>query len=122
MVQGLRPTEPANASSIRFSDLLWVFVQRCWDGDAKLRPKVTEVVTHLEREATNWHGLMPSCAPAENVSFDSKEPMSDTEDCEFEIPILPLTLPIEQRGRYNLSTIFGCHPGDGLPSGGMPEW
>ena len=89
MVQGLRPAEPANASSIGFSDLLWVFVQRCWSGDAKLRPKVTEVATHLGRETANWHGLMPPCAPAENVScFDPEEPMSDSEDCEFEISIL----------------------------------
>ena len=89
MVQGLRPAGPANASSVGFSDLLWVFVQRCWGGDAKLRPKVTEVVTHLGREAANWHGLMPPCALAENVTSDSEEPMSDSEDCEFDFFTLP---------------------------------
>lgn len=85
VLQGSRPKKPENASSIGFSDSLWSFVQRCWDGDMKLRPKVGEVVMHLRREAANWHGLMPPCAPAENVALISEEPMSDTmEHCESE--------------------------------------
>ena len=44
VVQGLRPAKPGNALAIRFSDPLWGFVQRCWDGNVKLRPKVAESV------------------------------------------------------------------------------
>ena len=56
---GKRPDKPTNASAIGFTDSLWGFVQRCWDGDMNMRPKVAEVVTHLENAAANWDGLMP---------------------------------------------------------------
>ena len=36
VVQGVRPTKPENAPAIGFSDSLWSFVQRCWDGEMKL--------------------------------------------------------------------------------------
>ena len=86
MVQGLRPPKPEKAPSIGFSDPLWDFVQRCWGGDMKLRPKVTEVVARLKREAADWNGVMPPCAPAENIGFDSEGPTSDTlEHREFAI-------------------------------------
>lgn len=84
MVHGLRPTKPENASSIGFSDSLWNFTQRCWDGDYKLRPRVAEVVTRLGGEAANWDGLMPPCAPVENTALDSEGPTSVTlEYCEL---------------------------------------
>jgi len=86
---GLRPTKPENAPSIGFSDPLWDFIERCWGGDMKLRPRVAEVVRRLEREAANWVGLMPPCAPVENIVSDSEGPPSDTlEHCEFAILIL----------------------------------
>ena len=89
VVEGLRPKKPENASTIGFSDSLWGFVQRCWDCDMKLRPKVTEVVKHLEKEATNWKGLMPPCVRVENVASNSTEMMSDSmKHSEFRILIL----------------------------------
>jgi hypothetical protein len=92
VVQGLRPTKPGNASAIGFSDLLWSFVQRCWDGDMNVRPKVTEVVAHLENAATNWNGLMPPCIQAENIASGPQEGMSDSmQHCEFEI-LIPLCI------------------------------
>ena len=90
MVNGLRPTKPENASSIGFSDSLWSFAQRCWDGDMKLRPKVTEVVTCLDQVAADWDGLMPPCRPAEKVASRSEPLTSDTMNHrEFTILILP---------------------------------
>ena len=83
VVEGKRPTKPKNALAIGFSDLLWSFVQRCWDGDMNARPKVTEVVAHLEEAAANWDGLMPFgvLSEIEDVAEDS---MSDLiEFCEF---------------------------------------
>ena len=89
VVQGLRPAKPDNASAIGFSDSLWGFVQRCWNGDAKFRPKVGEVVTQFGREAANWRGLMPPCTRAEIVASNSEE-LSDTiEHCKFDLSILP---------------------------------
>ena len=93
VVQGLRPDKPENASSIGFSDLLWGFVQRCWDADAKLRPNVMEVVTHLGEAAANWNGFMPPCVEVENVPSGPKESASDSMDYrEFEILTLPRCL------------------------------
>ena len=90
MVRGLRPDKPENASAIGFSDFLWDFVQRCWNGDRKLRPKAAEVGTCLGKAAAHWGKLMPPCVRAENVASNSEEEMSDlAEHCEFKILIFP---------------------------------
>ena len=110
VVQGLRPDKPTNASAIGFSDSLWGFVQRCWDSNMKLRPKVAEVVRYLEEAAANWDGLMPPYLPTENAASDLEEEVSDSKaHCESEISILP---------RY-LSSSYGT---GGLfePSSGVP--
>ena len=89
VVRGVRPTKPENASAIGFSDSLWRFIQRCWDGDMKLRPKVAEVVARLETAAADWNTVMPPSTEAENVASGSEEPMSDSmEHCEFKISSL----------------------------------
>jgi len=97
VVEGSRPDKPENASSIGFSDLLWGFVQRCWDGNKTRRPKVAEVITHLGEAATNWNGLMPPCVVVEDVPSDSEELSSDSSDSmmhrEFEILTLPWCFP-----------------------------
>jgi len=41
------PNQTWKCRIIWFSDFLWGFTQRCRGGDAKLRPKVSEVVTRL---------------------------------------------------------------------------
>ena len=77
-VQGVRPTKPENASAIGLSDSLWSFVQNCWNGEMGLRPKVTEVVSQLERAAADWDGVMPPCAQVENVVSVTPDPVSDS--------------------------------------------
>jgi len=90
VIQGVRPSKPENASAIGFSDSLWRFVQRCWDGDAKLRPKAARVVKHLNKAAADWNGLMPPCVQAENVAPDSEVQLSDSvQRCEFNVITLP---------------------------------
>ena len=89
VVQGLRPVKPENASSIGFSDSLWSFVQQCWGDNAKLRPKVAEVVAHLEEAAASWEGLMPPCLQAENVTSDSEEMSDSGAHRESNVLILP---------------------------------
>ena len=89
VVHGLRPKKPKNAAAIGFSDPLWGFVQRCWDGSMELRPVVAEVVTCLGNEAANWDRVM-SHALVENDISNPEEPTSvSTEYREFEILIYP---------------------------------
>jgi len=59
VLRGKRPDKPENASAIGFSDSLWDFTQRCWDGKIELRPEVAEVVRYLGGAATKWNGFMP---------------------------------------------------------------
>ena len=81
VVEGQRPDKPENAPSIGFSDLLWSFVQRCWDEDSNLRPKVAEVMACLENAVANWDGLMPRHVP-KGIPSDLEE--SDSmKHCEL---------------------------------------
>ena len=89
VVQGMRPTKPENASAIGFSDSLWRFVERCWDGNMEWRPRITEVVSQLGRAAANWDGVMPPCAQVENIVPTSQDPVSDSmAHCKLQITIL----------------------------------
>ena len=90
MVEGARPAKPENASAIWFSDSLWDFVQRCWNSNIELRPKIAEVVTELKTAAADWDRLVPPSIQTGSVASVSKEPVSDSiEHCEFEILIPP---------------------------------
>jgi len=84
-VQGIRPTKPENASAIGFSDSLWDFVQRCWDGKMELRPKVAEVVSQLERVAAGWSGVMSPCTQVDAPPDPPSDPMAQ---CKPRILIL----------------------------------
>jgi len=95
VVQGIRPPKPENASVIGFSDSLWSFVQRCWDGEMELRPKVAEVVSELGRATADWNGVMPPCAQVESVTSASLEPVLDfTTHCRFLAPPSPRLCPL----------------------------
>jgi len=83
VLHGKRPDKPENASSIGFSDSLWDFTQRCWDGEIESRPEAGEVVTHLVEAAANWGGLMSPCVRTVDVASYSGEENSD--DCEFDL-------------------------------------
>ena len=85
MLRGKRPDKPENASTIGFSDLLWGFTQRCWDGKMELRPKIGEVVTRLRGAAANWDGLMPPCPPVEDVTSGSEEVSGSEKYSDFEV-------------------------------------
>ena len=88
VVEGKRPPKPENASDIGFSDPLWGFVERCWDGRLELRPKVTEVVSQLGRAAAAWNGVMAPHVPIENVVDETPEPISDSmAHCKLHISI-----------------------------------
>ena len=89
VVEGKRPSKPENASGTGFSDSLWDFVERCWDGKLELRPKVTEVASQLSKAAAAWNGVMAPHAPIENAEPETPEPMSGSmELCKLHILIV----------------------------------
>ena len=89
VVQGVRPLKPENVPAIGFSDILWCFIQRCWDGDIESRPKVSRVASHLEKAAAEWVGVMPPCAQIESSASASPEPVSDfMVHCKFYVLVL----------------------------------
>ena len=90
VVEGKRPRKPKNASDLGFSDSLWDFAQRCWDGTLALRPKITEVVSQLGEAAASWNGVMAPHVPVEYVVPDAPEPDSDSiRHCKLHILISP---------------------------------
>lgn len=93
MILGLRPGKPENAPAIGLSDSLWGFAQLCWDGDMKLRPKITEVVKHLETAAANWDGPMPPSVGVENPSSVSYGGKGSTEHWSMRLPPPPQNSP-----------------------------
>jgi len=101
--RGKRPDKPENSAVIGFSDSLWDFTERCWDGERDLRPKVGEVVARLKEAADSWGKDMP---PHAEQMADSKK------QGEFTILVAPLALPIEQLHRWNRSTILEHCPGE----------
>jgi len=86
--RGTRPIKPENALAIGFSESLWGFTQRCWDGQIESRPKVGEVVTHLKEAAAGWDGLMPPRSLVKDVT-SGRDKMSDSKHSEFQVLMLP---------------------------------
>ena len=94
--QGVRPPKPEDASAIGFSDSLWSFVQRCWDGEMKLRPGVADVVSQLERAVADWDGVMPPCAQVEDVVSASQGLKSGSmANCKLQILISPCCFSLD---------------------------
>jgi len=89
LLRGKRPDKPENALAIGFSDLLWDFTQRCWDGDTELRPMAREVAIHLKEAAAGWDGLMPPFSQVEDVSSCPEETSDLKKYGVFKILILP---------------------------------
>ena len=80
MLNGKRPGKPEDASAIGFSDCLWDFTERCWNGAIALRPKAGEVVAQLGDAVAKWDGLMPPCDSDESDASDSEEEMSGSDE------------------------------------------
>ena len=95
VIEGKRPSRPENAPAIGFSDPLWGFVQRCWDGNPERRPKTVEVVSQLAKVAVDWDGVTEPRAQIENVATAPPEPNIDSvAHCKPKISIPPI-LPTE---------------------------
>ena len=86
--RGTRPPQPENALAIGFSDSLWSFTQRCWEGPIESRPKVGEIVTQLKEAATRWDGLMPPRSMVEDVVSGPEEIPDSKKYSEFQILVV----------------------------------
>lgn len=89
LLRGKRPEKPENALAIGFSDSLWAFTRRCWDGDTEPRPKAREVAIHLKEAAAGWDELMPPCSQVERVASRPEETSDLKKYGVFEVLILP---------------------------------
>ena len=47
VMNGVRPTKPADVERIGFVDGTWELVQECWSGESTMRPTIDQVLTHL---------------------------------------------------------------------------
>lgn len=73
--------------AIGFSDPLWGFTKRCWDGVREARPTAGEIVTQLGGATANWNTVMPSCPQVEDAIYDSDSTSDSGEFGEFEFLI-----------------------------------
>lgn len=88
VVRGKRPDKPDNSSAIGFSDSLWDFTERCWDGKMASRPEVGEVARHLGAVATDWNGLIPPCMQTKTVASGPDGASGSMKHGELKILIL----------------------------------
>jgi serine/threonine protein kinase len=51
VMNGVRPTKPADAEQIGFGDGTWELVEECWIEDSTRRPTIDQVLRHLTHVA-----------------------------------------------------------------------
>ena len=63
VIQGERPTIPANASEIGISEGLWELLVKCWNHNYTKRPQINEIFQHLSQEPALALIFSPSNLP-----------------------------------------------------------
>ena len=63
VIQGERPTIPANASEIGISEGLWQLLVRCWNHNYTGRPQINEIFQHLSQDPALGLIFSPSNLP-----------------------------------------------------------
>lgn len=54
VLEGRKPSKPAEAAELGFTDSLWWIVDCCWLQDRDMRPDVTTVLSRLTDAAWAW--------------------------------------------------------------------
>jgi hypothetical protein len=54
ILEGTRPTQPAELAALGFTDGLWWIVECCWMEDREMRPGVKTVLASLTDAAWAW--------------------------------------------------------------------
>ena len=93
VMNGVRPTKPANVEQIGFVDGTWELVQECWSGESMKRPTIDQVHTHLTCVAAYSEVVGPTPdKPGENAvnsiesGSSSKPSMPPSYDCSHLSP------------------------------------
>ena len=50
VLKGERPSRPNAAEELGFTELLWSYMQRCWEVDVNLRPTCREFLDVVENQ------------------------------------------------------------------------
>ena len=91
VMNGVRPTKPANVEQVGFVDGIWELVQECWSEESTERPTIDQVLTHLacvavyskvvgptpdkpRENAVNSTGSGSSSKPSIPPSYDCSHP------------------------------------------------
>ena len=54
ILQGVRPTEPTETTTLGFTDGLWWMVENCWMQDREMRPDVKALLNSLNHAYGAW--------------------------------------------------------------------
>jgi len=73
VLEGERPTKPANALELGLSDEVWKLLEDCWQTQRELRPSVKDVLDRV-KGAASVCGTLP---PVESVPERYEDPESD---------------------------------------------
>ena len=60
VINGVRPTKPANARQVGFGDGTWELVEGCWVTEPARRPAIDQVLAHLTSAAAHSKVVSPT--------------------------------------------------------------
>ena len=82
VLEGERPTKPANALELGLSDEVWKLLEDCWQPQRALRPSVKDVLDRVQR-AVSVCGTLP---PVGDVQQHYEDPESDSSKFGRSLP------------------------------------
>ena len=72
VIEGVRPSKPANAPKLGLSDKVWKLLEECWQAERSIRPPVKNVLSRVKAAALGCGTL----SPAGSISERYEEPLS----------------------------------------------
>ena len=54
VLAGKRPSRPTNHDILGLSEDVWLLMEKCWDLDPSIRPRVTDILVQFERASDDW--------------------------------------------------------------------
>ena len=59
ILAGERPSRPTNWCTLGLSEYIWVLMEQCWDPDPNNRPRIADILVHLEAASRDWASQNP---------------------------------------------------------------
>ena len=94
VLEGERPTKPANAVELGLSDEVWKLLEDCWQPQRALRPSVKDVLDCVQGAAS----LYGTLSPVGDVPQRYEDPESDLS--KFGRPLPQSSSDVELIGLY----------------------